>query len=70
MTAQAQEPSEAAMDFVRGNVLSIFYHEFGHALVDILGVPVMGREEDAADALSVVLTNEITAPSITLASVR
>ena len=47
------------MDFVRGNVLSIFYHEFGHALVDILGVPVMGREEDAADALSVVLTNEM-----------
>ncbi len=59
MTALAQEPSAEATDFVRGNVLSIFYHEFGHALVDILGVPVMGREEDAADALSVVLTNEL-----------
>ena len=58
-TAAAEEPSDEAAEFVRGNVWSIFYHEFGHALVDILGVPVMGREEDAADALSVVLTNEM-----------
>jgi len=59
LSVQAQEPSAEAEAFVRGNVLSIFYHEFGHALVDIVGVPVMGREEDAADALSVVLTNEM-----------
>ncbi|MFZ1467721.1 MAG: DUF4344 domain-containing metallopeptidase [Paracoccaceae bacterium] len=59
LCAQAEEPSEEAIEFVRGNVLSIFYHEFGHALVDMLGVPVMGREEDAADALSVILTNEM-----------
>lgn len=55
----AQEASDAQIAFVEGNVLSIFYHEFGHALVDILQLPVLGQEEDAADILSVVLTNEL-----------
>ncbi len=55
----AEEATEAQIAFVEGNVLSIFYHEFGHALVDILQLPVLGQEEDAADILSVVLTHEL-----------
>ncbi len=35
--------------FVEANLLGIFYHELGHALIDILGLPVFGQEEDAAD---------------------
>ncbi len=33
---------------------SIMYHEIGHALVDILELPITGREEDAVDQFSVV----------------
>ncbi len=55
----AQEASDAQIAFVQGNVLSIFYHEFGHALVDVLQLPVLGQEEDAVDHLSVVLTHEM-----------
>ncbi len=53
----AQDP--AARDFVESNVLATFYHELGHALVDILQLPVLGREEDAADTLSALLIHDI-----------
>lgn len=33
----------------------ILYHEVGHALVDLLQIPVAGREEDAADGLATVM---------------
>lgn len=59
LPAAAQDASDAAIAFVEGATLSIFYHEFGHALVDILQLPVLGQEEDAADILSVVLTHEM-----------
>ncbi|MFK7882004.1 DUF4344 domain-containing metallopeptidase [Roseobacter sp.] len=46
-------------DFVASNVLAIAYHEFGHALIDILQLPVFGQEEDAADVLSVLLIDSL-----------
>ncbi len=55
----AQEATDAQIAYVEGNVLSIFYHELGHALIDILQLPVLGQEEDAADTLSVVMINEL-----------
>lgn len=49
-------PVSAGEDaFVEANLLSIFYHELGHALIDILRLPVFGQEEDAADVASVLL---------------
>ncbi|HZG44555.1 MAG TPA: DUF4344 domain-containing metallopeptidase, partial [Longimicrobium sp.] len=30
----------------------IFYHEVGHALLDVLELPTLGRNEDAADGLA------------------
>lgn len=45
-------------DFVAANVLAILYHELGHALIDILNLPVFGQEEDAADVLSVLLIHD------------
>jgi hypothetical protein len=50
---------EAAARFVSSNIISTFYHEVGHALIDILDLPVLGREEDAADTLSALLTHHI-----------
>jgi hypothetical protein len=32
-----------------------FYHELGHALIDILDLPVLGKEEDAVDDFGVLM---------------
>lgn len=47
--------SDDVLGYVESNLLGIFYHELGHALIDILGLPIFGQEEDAADVLSVFL---------------
>jgi hypothetical protein len=36
----------------------IFGHELGHALIDNYNLPILGKQEDAADAMSVVLWME------------
>lgn len=41
----------------------IFLHELGHALVDQFELPILGGEEDAADALATVFLIEGGAPS-------
>ena len=50
---------EAAATFIGSNVVATFYHELGHALIDVLELPVLGREEDAADTLSAILIHSI-----------
>lgn len=50
--AQAQDTSDA---FIEANLISICYHELGHALIDVMDLPVFGQEEDAADTASIVL---------------
>lgn len=40
----------ARVEFVYGNLLFVTIHELGHALVSEFDLPVLGREEDAADA--------------------
>ena len=39
-------------DAIRGPVFQILLHESGHALFDLLHVPILGREEDAADQVA------------------
>jgi hypothetical protein len=39
-------------DAVVGNILDTLLHEAGHAVIDMLELPVLGREEDAADFFS------------------
>lgn len=41
--------------FVLGNTLFAVYHELGHALIDLLDLPVVGREEDAADGFAAMM---------------
>lgn len=36
-------------------VVFIFYHELGHALVDVFGIPITGKEEDAVDQVATLL---------------
>jgi hypothetical protein len=40
--------------FVSANLLFALVHEVGHALISEMGLPVLGREEDAADAYAVL----------------
>ena len=40
---------------VESLVVAVFLHESAHALIDILHVPVTGREEDAADQFSTLV---------------
>jgi len=47
-TAAGIEP----IDTVVGPFLDTILHEFAHALFDYLAIPVLGREEDAADQVS------------------
>jgi len=65
--AAAQSPEEAQA-YVEANLISIFYHELGHALIDVMALPVFGQEEDAADTASILLIDalfeEDTAQSI------
>ncbi|MDO5606681.1 MAG: DUF4344 domain-containing metallopeptidase [Paracoccus sp. (in: a-proteobacteria)] len=50
-------PAEDRQSFIEANVLWVFYHELGHALIDQLELPVLGKEEDAADQLAVLMTD-------------
>lgn len=42
----------APFDAVIGPMFEVSLHEFAHALFDILELPVLGREEDAADQVA------------------
>jgi len=41
--------------YVRASVRFMVLHETGHALVDLLDLPVTGRQEDAVDQLAAIL---------------
>ena len=51
--------SDEQDDFVEANILGIFYHELGHALIDIESIPIFGQEEDAADTFSIYLIDAL-----------
>jgi hypothetical protein len=44
----------AIVRFVTGNLLFVVLHELGHGLINEMGLPVLGREEDAADSFATV----------------
>jgi len=45
----------ARADAIVGSVLDTILHETGHGVIEMLDIPVLGREEDAADFFSVYL---------------
>ncbi|MCT8161264.1 DUF4344 domain-containing metallopeptidase [Pseudoruegeria sp. SHC-113] len=58
-TAASAQDDEARRGFVEANLLGIFYHELGHALIDLEEVPIFGQEEDAADVFSILLVDSL-----------
>ena len=47
------------VEFVTGNLLFVVGHESGHALISQLEIPVIGREEDAADSFATLMALKI-----------
>jgi hypothetical protein len=45
-------PGYTREDAIVGGFLGVTFHEIGHAIFDILDVPVYGREEDASDQIA------------------
>lgn len=52
---QAAQEGIAPIDTLIGSVVDVFLHETGHAVFDILKIPLFGREEDAADQFSIYI---------------
>ena len=52
MPAKTTAAGIAPIDAVIGPFVDTSLHEFGHALFDMLDLPVFGREEDAADQVA------------------
>jgi len=42
------------VEFVVGNAVFVLAHELGHGLINEMNMPVLGREEDAADSFAIV----------------
>src|SRR5215813_1808195 len=42
------------VEFIGGNLLFALVHEVGHTAISEMGLPVLGREEDAADSFAVM----------------
>jgi hypothetical protein len=55
LKGRSQAQRERHVEFVVGNLLFVLGHETGHALIRELGIPVVGREEDAADIFSALM---------------
>ena len=63
-SAKQGKPDAVALDpvpfeFMRSNLISTFYHELAHALIDTMDLPVLGREEAAADVFSVLMVERL-----------
>lgn len=69
LSAQAQDLSGLSkqeradtLRFAVNNALFTLYHEVGHLLIDKLGLPVLGKEEDAADNIATWMLLEKRTP--------
>src|SRR5262249_51041067 len=49
-----EQKRQQLTEFVVGNVLFALVHEMGHGLVHEMDLPVLGKEEDAADTFAVL----------------
>lgn len=57
-----EEQQQIATEFAINNSLFVMQHEIGHLFVAEFGLPVLGKEEDAADSLAALfLLNQQTA---------
>ena len=55
MKGMSEALREKHVEFVAGNLLFVLGHEAGHAAIRDMGIPVVGREEDAADIFATLM---------------
>ena len=55
LKGRSQAQREKHVEFVVGNLLFVLGHETGHAVIREMGIPVTGKEEDAADIFSTLM---------------
>ena len=64
------QPSEFSFEeVVVGGLVGVLLHELGHAVIDMLNIPVFGREEDAADEISTFIALQFS-PDVARTIVR
>lgn len=51
----SDEQCRETIQFIMGNMLFVLLHETGHVMITEMGLPVLGREEDAADSFATVM---------------
>ena len=54
---ESMSPEEIEAEVVYAGFFT-FYHELGHALVDLYELPIVGREEDVVDSFAAILLTE------------
>jgi DNA-binding XRE family transcriptional regulator len=54
LKGMSQQQQMDMIEFVAGNMLFVGFHELGHGVIHELGLPVLGREEDAADSFATI----------------
>lgn len=59
MEGRSDASAEETAQFIIANAEYALFHEVGYALIDLLALPVLGREEDTFDTLSAVITLDI-----------
>jgi Putative metallopeptidase len=57
--AETTEAGVTPIDALVGPVFDTCLHEFAHALFDMLQIPVLGREEDAADQVAAYIALQL-----------
>jgi Putative metallopeptidase len=48
------EERQKRVEFVTGNMMFVGAHELGHAIISEMDLPILGREEDAADVFAIL----------------
>lgn len=64
--AKYSNDREEQLDLLFDVTEFVLYHEVGHALVDMLDIPVLGKEEDAVDGFAAVLAATLELEAVAL----
>jgi hypothetical protein len=59
MKKMPQQEKRELVEFVVGKTLFVMGHEMGHVAISELDLPVLGREEDAADSFAIMLALQL-----------
>jgi hypothetical protein len=58
--AEATSDGTRPEDAILGPTMEVFLHEVSHAIFDLLKIPILGREEDAADQFAAFLLLQLS----------